>query len=77
MNKRVIGWIIAWVLKLEGYLLLFPCLIACIYRDREGWVYLAFAIIAITGGYLLSFRAPRNMEIYQREGNPEVRRCGF
>ena len=72
MNKRVIGWIIAWVLKLEGYLLLFPCLIACIYRDREGWVYLAFAIIAITGGYLLSFRAPRNMEIYQREGNVAV-----
>jgi trk system potassium uptake protein TrkH len=72
MNKRVIGWVIAWLLKLEGYLLLLPCVIACIYQEKQGLVYLAFAIIAIAGGYILSFRTPKDMEIYQREGNVAV-----
>lgn len=72
MNKQVIGWIIAWVLKLEGYLLLLPCVIACIYRDTQGWVYLVFAFVAIAAGNILSSRIPKNMEIYQREGNVAV-----
>lgn len=72
MNRQVIGWIIAWVLRLEGYLLLLPCVIACIYQEKEGWVYLLFAAAAIAGGYILSSRVPKKMEIYQREGNVAV-----
>ncbi|MEE8835667.1 MAG: TrkH family potassium uptake protein [Eubacteriales bacterium] len=68
MNFPVIGWVLAWALKIEGFLMLIPCLIACIYQDRQGLIYLVLALIAIAVGQLLSFRRPKNMEIYQKEG---------
>lgn len=72
MNKQVIGWVIAWVIKIEGYLMLLPCLIAVIFRDRQGFVYLVFALAAIGAGSLIASRKPENMAIYQREGNIAV-----
>lgn len=68
MNYPVIGWILAWVLKVEGVLMLFPCIIACIFHESQGTIYLMLAVIAIAVGQLLSFRKPRHMEIYQKEG---------
>jgi trk system potassium uptake protein TrkH len=72
MNYRVIGWVLAWVLKVEGSLMLVPCFIALIYRDRQGLIYLALALLAIVAGNILARRKPVNMEIYQKEGYVSV-----
>jgi trk system potassium uptake protein TrkH len=72
MNYRVIGWVLAWVLKVEGSLMLVPCFIALIYHDRQGLVYLAIALLAILAGQLLTIRRPQDMEIYQKEGYVSV-----
>uniref|UniRef100_I5AT87 Trk-type K+ transport system, membrane component n=1 Tax=Eubacterium cellulosolvens (strain ATCC 43171 / JCM 9499 / 6) TaxID=633697 RepID=I5AT87_EUBC6 len=72
MNYRVIGWVLAWVLKVEGSLMLVPCFIALIYRDRQGLIYLALALLAIVAGNILARRKPANMEIYQKEGYVSV-----
>lgn len=72
MNFAVVGWVLAWVLKIIGFLMLVPCLISCIYMEREGIIYLILAVIAITVGGILSWRKPKNMAIYQREGYVSV-----
>ena len=68
MNYGMIRFVLSWVLKVEGLLMLLPCLIALVYREqREGLVFLAIAGAAFLLGTLLS-RRPRDMEIYQKEG---------
>ncbi len=72
MNYRVVGWVLAWVLKIEGFLMLIPCLISLIYRDRQGLIYLLLAAIAIVVGQLLCMRKPTDMSIYLKEGYVSV-----
>ena len=67
MNYKMIRYILGWVLKVTGLLMLLPCLIALVYGESQGWVYLLTALPAILIGQLLS-RRPENMEIYQKEG---------
>ena len=67
MNYAMIRYILGWVLKVEGVLMLLPCLVSLVYREREGVVYLALAIAAFLIGLLMS-RRPARMEIYQKEG---------
>ena len=54
MNYAVIGRILSWVLRTEGLLMLLPCLIALIYGEWQGLVYLALGVGAIAAGWLLS-----------------------
>lgn len=68
MNYAVIGRILSWVLRTEGLLMLLPCLIALIYGEWRGLVYLALGVGAIAAGWLLSRKKIANPAIYQREG---------
>ena len=68
MNGRMIRYILLWVLKIEGALMLLPCLVAAIYRERQGFIYLAFAAAALIIGWLGTHKKPENTEIYQRDG---------
>ena len=46
MNHRMIRYILAWIIRLEGIFLVLPCVIALIYREfSQSLVYLAFAVI--------------------------------
>ena len=67
MNNGMIRFVLSWILRVEGLLMLLPCMIAVIYREQEGWVYLIMAGIAVVIGKLISKR-PANVEIYQKEG---------
>ena len=67
MNYGMIRYILGWVLKVVGLLMLLPCLIALIYGEGEGVIYLLTALPAALAGQLLS-RRPKEMEIYQKEG---------
>lgn len=68
MNYPVIGQVISWILFTEGCLLLLPCVISLIYKEDQGMVYFALALLAIAVGFLLSRRKVKNKAIYQREG---------
>ena len=67
MNNGMIRFVLSWILRLEGLLMFLPCVIALVFREEEGWVYLILAGIAVAAGVFLSKR-PDNMEIYQKEG---------
>ncbi len=68
MNCPVIWQVISWILFTEGCLLLLPCVISLIYKEDQGMVYFALALIAIVVGYVLSRHKVKNKAIYQREG---------
>ena len=64
----MIRYILGTILKIEGALLLLPCLIALIYREREGFIYLIFALVCLVLGILFSRKKPANTMIYLKEG---------
>ena len=68
MNYAMIRYILAWVLKVEGMILSLPCLIALIYHEKEGLVYLIWMGVCLAVGFLGSFKKPQNTEIYQKDG---------
>ena len=68
MNYPVIGRVLSWILCTEGALLLLPSLISLIYREDQGMIYFALALLALAIGYVTNRRKIRNRAIYQREG---------
>lgn len=68
MNFSMIRYILGYVLKLEAAFMLLPCLTAVIYKESEGFVYLAVAIMAFLLGQLMSFRKPKETVFYLKEG---------
>jgi trk system potassium uptake protein TrkH len=68
MNYAVIGRILSWVLRTEGLLMLLPCLIALIYGEKQGIVYLILSLVAMFIGWMISRKKIENPAIYQREG---------
>ncbi|MBQ9156561.1 MAG: TrkH family potassium uptake protein, partial [Eubacterium sp.] len=68
MNGSMIRYILGYVLKLEGALLLLPCLIALIYGEKEGIYYLLIAVITAALGFLLSYKKPKSQVFYLKEG---------
>ena len=44
MNRSMIGYILGYILKIEAILLLLPCAVGAIYREREILAYLIIAI---------------------------------
>ena len=52
MNYGMIRYILGWVLKVVGLLMLLPCLIALIYGEGEGLIYLLTALPAFLAGQL-------------------------
>ncbi|MCQ2549435.1 MAG: TrkH family potassium uptake protein [Lachnospiraceae bacterium] len=68
MNTSVIRYILGHVLKIEGILMLLPCLTAIIYREQVGFYYLGVALASFALGQLMTFRKPKNFVFYLKEG---------
>ena len=68
MNSSIIRYILGGVLKIEGILMLLPCLVAVIYREREGGCYLFIAILCIVLGILMTLKKPQSPVFYLKEG---------
>lgn len=68
MNSSIVRYILGYILKIEGLLLLLPCFTALIYRETEGFSYLAVSAICILFGALITFKKPENFVFYQKEG---------
>lgn len=68
MNRSMIRYVLGSVLKVEALLLLFPCLIAIIYKEKVGLWFLYIAVAAAIVGILLTIKKPANSVFYLKEG---------
>lgn len=68
MNSSIIRYILGSVLKIEGILLLLPCIVAVCYREKVGFVYLLVAAACLVLGLAMTFRKPKDTVYYLKEG---------
>ncbi|MDO5408890.1 MAG: TrkH family potassium uptake protein [Lachnospiraceae bacterium] len=68
MNRAMIVYILGWVLNIEAALMLLPCGVAVIYRETEGFWFLAVIALCALVGMLLVHRKPKSTVFYLKEG---------
>ena len=68
MNSSVIRYILGYILKIEGVMLLFPCVTALIYQENEGIYYLGTALLCLFLGILSTIKKPASFVFYLKEG---------
>ena len=69
MNSSMIRVILGHVLRIEAAFMLLPCLIALIYREKEGYIYLIVAgACALTGVIMSAIKKPTDSALYLKEG---------
>ncbi len=68
MNSKIIRYILGYVLKIEGILLLLPSLVAAIYHETSGFYYMAVGILCMIIGMVFSGKKPDNSVFYLKEG---------
>jgi len=68
MNFPIIFYIVGYVIKLEGLLMLAPTLVGFCYRESAAWSYLLCAAVLFTAGLLITLKKPKNQTFYAREG---------
>ena len=69
MNRSMIRVILGYVLKIEACFLLLPCIVALIYGEEGGLMYLLVAVICMVIGLLMTMiRKPKNTAIFLKEG---------
>lgn len=69
MNKRLIIYILGWVLIIEGAAMQIATVTSLIYREHEGLYFLGTgAVCALLGVLALKIKKPKNMVLYQKAG---------
>lgn len=75
MNFQIIVYIIGYILRIEGILMLFPAATGFIYREKEAFAYLICAVLTAIFGFLLTIKKPKNQMFYAKEGFTSVALC--
>ena len=68
MNYRSVGYILGWIMRVEGAFLLLPMVVALIYGEETWTVFLGCAVFAFGTGMLFSGRKQQNSRVFAREG---------
>lgn len=68
MNFKMIRYILFQVIRIEGILMLLPCVVSLFYRDMAGIAYAVIAAILIIVGFIGCKFVPKNQTIYVKEG---------
>ena len=68
MNRRMILYILGYVMKIEAALMLVPCLTAVIYQEKEGFGFLITALICLLLGCIMTAKKPKSSIFYLKEG---------
>ncbi len=69
MNKRIIVYILGWVLIIEGAAMQIATVTSFIYREHEGLYFLITgAVSALLGFLAVKVKKPKNMVLYQKAG---------
>ncbi len=68
MNRRLILYILGWVLNCEAVCMLLPLLCAALYHEPVTVVFLECIAICAVIGALLTLKPPKNKTMYAKEG---------
>lgn len=69
MNKRMIAYILGWVLIFEGIAMQIGTVTSFIYGENEGFYFLITgAISSLIGVFAVKFKKQKNMVLYQKAG---------
>lgn len=68
MNFAMVRYLLCQVMRIEGVLMLIPCLVSLCYGDHEGLYYFAVASFLIIVGFVGCRFVPRNQTINVKEG---------
>lgn len=68
MNRSIIIYILGWVIRLEGFFMVLPALVALYYGEAAGFSYVLCAFVCLILGWLITRRKPYNTKFYAREG---------
>ena len=69
MNKRIIVYILGWVLIIEGAAMQIATVTSFIYGEHEGLYFLfTGAASAVLGLLAIKIKKPKNMVLYQKAG---------
>ena len=68
MNVSIIRYILGHIIKLEGFFMLLPCVIAIVFHEKELFTYLAMAVVCILLGSLLTLKKAKDTVFYLKEG---------
>ncbi len=68
MNNSMVRIVISHIMKIEAAFLLLPCVVALIYGEKEGFVYLAVSAGAALGGFLLGLKKAQDKTLFLKEG---------
>ena len=69
MNSSMIRVILGHVLKIEAAFMLLPCLVALIYGEEQGFIYLIVAgACAIIGVLMTVIKKPKDNALHLKEG---------
>lgn len=68
MNRRMVLFILSWVLRIEAILMIFPIITAVIYKEHVGMYFIITAVVIGLLGWGLSRIKHPNMKLYTREG---------
>lgn len=68
MNKKVIIYLLGWILNIEAVFMLLPCIVAAIYKEKSGLWFLAVLAVCGALGLLLTRKKPENMVFFAKEG---------
>ena len=68
MNYRIVIYIQGQILKFESAFLSLSCIVALIYREKQGFAYLAAALACLAAGFLITRNRPEDRSFYATEG---------
>lgn len=68
MNVSIIRYILGHIIKLEGFFMLLPCVIALVFHEKELFTYLAMSVVCILLGSLLTLKKTKDTVFYLKEG---------
>lgn len=68
MNISMIRYILFQIMRIEGALLLLPCMVAAYYHEGVGLYYLGVAAFLLIAGFIGCAFKPKNIMIYLKEG---------
>lgn len=68
MNTSIIRYVLGQVLRIEGFFLFLPCIVALIYQEASGFAFLGTALLCIMLGTLMTSRKAKSNIFYLKEG---------
>ncbi|MBQ0059159.1 MAG: TrkH family potassium uptake protein [Lachnospiraceae bacterium] len=68
MNYSVVFFVLGWIIRLEGLLMLLPTFTGFVYHEPGGFVFLGTAVACLLVGSLITHFKPENKQVYMRDG---------